>query len=83
MAKCGHGWSRGFKKVTDDGVWKRTVHPLNPYSPLKLAKCGGGWSHVLKQLSMMVYVTEQFLKDVGSLNLLKTIKIFYVLHKCD
>ena len=37
MAKCGDGWSRGFKKVTDDGVWKRTVHPLNPYLHVAVA----------------------------------------------
>ena len=26
-----------FKTVTDDGVWKRTVHPLNPYLHVAVA----------------------------------------------
>ena len=42
--------SQEFKTVTDDGVWKRTVHPLNPHLPLILAKCGGGWLNAFKKV---------------------------------
>ena len=56
-----------FKTVTDDGVWKRTVHLLNPNLPLILAKCGRGWLNVLQKVSHDgLWNWCSFLKDAGS-----------------
>ena len=43
-----------------DGLWKRTVHPLNPYLPLILANVVVGGHMYFKQLLMVVSGWEQF-----------------------
>ena len=73
----------GLKKLLMMVSGREQFTPLTHIYPSYWLSVVVGGYMCLKQLSMMVYVTEQFLKDVGSLNLLKTIKIFYVLHKCD